>query len=148
MTHNHPQTIACAELFGKTVYLVLHGLSPVAAVTDAVQTDSMIKEVRDAVHAGLDSRRMDTRQAIAEFGQMCEVEAALPATIHLLAKYEDNFKEALVENIMAGGDSAARGMLVGLVLGCFHGMSVIPEQWILDMIQYEELGRLIEAIER
>ncbi len=61
---------------------------------------------------------------------MCSVEAALPGTIHLISKYENDFEEALVENVMAGGDSAARGMLVGMVLGGCHGLDALPNDWL------------------
>ena len=37
--------------------------------------------------------------------------------IHLICKYEDNLQEGLIENAMAGGDSAARGLVIGAVLG-------------------------------
>ena len=61
-------------------------------------------QIKQAVKNGLASKTQDTRKAIAGFGQECSVEAALPSTIHLFAKYGNNLKEALVENIMAGGD--------------------------------------------
>jgi ADP-ribosylglycohydrolase len=77
---------------------------------------------------------------------MCAVEAALPSTIHIIAKYEDNLKLALIENIMAGGDSAARGMLIGFILGCYHGLQSIPNEWLSAMLKYEEIVHMIELV--
>jgi len=84
----------------------------------------------DMVKSGLATQGQDTRKTIAGFGQMCSVGAALPATIHLIVSYENDLKAALVENVMAGGDSAARGMLVGMVLGAYGGMDAIPQEWV------------------
>jgi len=44
--------------------------------------------------------------------------------IHLIAKYENNLQDALIENVMTEGDSAGRGLLVGMILGAhppWHG---------------------------
>lgn len=146
MTHNHPRVLAGAELFARTAALTLQGASPLAAVKEASQAPSIAEQVGKAVQAGIDSRGADTRQAISKFGLMCDVEAALPGTIHLIAKYENSFKEALVANIMAGGDSAARGIPVGMILGSAHGMSAIPEQWLGDMAAYPKISEMIAAV--
>jgi ADP-ribosylglycohydrolase len=78
---------------------------------------------------------------------MCEVEAAFPSVIHLIAKYENNLKEALVENVMAGGDSAGRGLLVGMVLGAHLGMDAIPQEWLTDLKAYSEVMELLDKMD-
>jgi len=143
MTHNHPHVIASAELFARTFLQVLAGTRPLEAIlsaADAMGADPVIKQ---AVKIGIDSKNQDTRAAIAQFGQDCAVEAALPSTIHLIARYEDNLKDALVENIMAGGDSSARGMLAGFILGAHNGADGIPEQWLKDMVHTNEILELL-----
>jgi ADP-ribosylglycohydrolase len=95
---------------------------------------------------GKESIHLDTRGVIEEFGQHCETEAAFPAVIHLVCKYEGNLKEALVENVMAGGDSAARGITVGMILGAHGGMDAIPEVWLTEMKAFQKIDRLLETI--
>jgi ADP-ribosylglycohydrolase len=97
---------------------------------------------------GLESVEQDSRQAILDLGQMCETPAAFPGVIHLIAKYENDLKAALVENVMAGGDSAARGLLVGLVLGAHLGMEAIPPEWLSDMKAYPLIVDMLDKIDK
>jgi ADP-ribosylglycohydrolase len=82
-----------------------------------------------------------------DLGQMCEIQAAFPAVIHLITKYEDNLKKGLVENIMAGGDSAGRGLTVGMVLGAHLGLDAIPSKWLSDLKAYQEIMGLMDQID-
>ncbi len=44
---------------------------------------------------------------------------------------------------MAGGDSSARGMITGFILGSYQGMDKIPDSWVTDMISHEKILRLM-----
>lgn len=79
---------------------------------------------------------------------MCEIEAAFPCVIHLIAKYEDNLKAALVENVMAGGDSAGRGLTVGMVLGAHLGLAAIPSEWLSGLKAYRQILGFLEQIDQ
>ncbi len=146
MTHNNRQVIECAELFARTSILVLQGLSPLSALGKSLDAMPGAFELHQMVNAGIKSRTEDTRQTIGKFGQMCSVPAALPSTVHLIAKYENNLTEALIENIMAGGDSSARGMLAGLIIGSYQGIDSIPDSWLTDLTAYERILGLMNGI--
>ena len=96
---------------------------------------------------GLSSVAQNSRLAISDFGQMCEIPAAFPGVIHLIAKYETDLKTALVENAMAGGDSAGRGLLVGMVLGAYLGLDAIPPEWLHEMKARRRILDLLEKID-
>jgi len=49
--------------------------------------------------------------------------------LHLILKYEDDYAEAMRQNVYAGGDSCARGMVAGMILGAYNGVDAIPGQW-------------------
>jgi ADP-ribosylglycohydrolase len=141
-THNNDQVIASAEFFARVVHAALNGSPPLNALETTLGESFTDSPIAPLVSMGLDSRERDTREVIAEFGQMCSVEAGLPGAVHLISRYPDDFKTAMVENVMAGGDSSARGMLAGMVLGAAHGMGAIPAAWISDM----KAGKQIEAL--
>jgi ADP-ribosylglycohydrolase len=103
--------------------------------------------IKGCISAGLSSASEETRSAVRRFGRMCEVAAAFPATVHLIAKYEDRMEEGLIENVMAGGDSAGRGLLSGLVLGAWGGRSAIPERWLSGLAAAQEITRLLAQIQ-
>jgi ADP-ribosylglycohydrolase len=148
VTHNHQEVIDSAAFFAGVAVNVLAGRRPADAVqlTLAEQFDRApySKWVAD----GIQSVEKDTRQAMKDLGQMCEIQAAFPCVIHLIAKYEDNLKEGLIENAMAGGDSAARGLTVGMVLGAHLGIDAIPPKWLSDLKAYPEIVDLMDQIDQ
>ena len=150
VTHNQADVIDSAEFFARVTMAILDGQTPCEALKAVLKANfnrpPFIEQVNDGIDSASDDSR-ETRSAIADFGQMCEIKAAFPATIHLIAKYESNLKEALVENVMAGGDSASRGMIVGMVLGAYLGMEALPDEWLTEMKQHPFITKLLNKIE-
>ena len=133
MTHNHPQVIRSADFLARVTWQALHGKTPTAAIEAVAEEGFKRGDFGAFVSRGLESGTRETRGAILEFGQHCGTPAALPAVIHLLVRYENDLQTALIENVMAGGDSAARGMVVGMILGAFQGPAAIPESWLSEL---------------
>lgn len=146
-THNHPHVIESAALFGQIALSALEGTSPRKALTEAKEGLDANGPLVAWLTEGLESAGVETRRAIGGFGQMCEAPAAFPATVHLIAKFEDNLPEALIENVLAGGDSAGRGLLAGMVLGAYQGLSAIPEHWLTELNARDRIMSLIEELD-
>jgi len=49
-------------------------------------------------------------------------------TIETGISHEDNFKQALISSVMAGGDSVSSSMVVSMVLAAYHGIDGIPKE--------------------
>jgi ADP-ribosylglycohydrolase len=142
-THNTDLVTGSADFFGRVAFKTLNEEPPASAIRTTIAEGFQKDPYQTWIQQGLESVTGDTRQVILDFGQMCEVEAAFPSVIHLIAKYEDNLRDALIENAMAGGDSAGRGLLVGMVLGAHLGMDAIPEAWLTEMKAYPEILDLL-----
>jgi ADP-ribosylglycohydrolase len=56
--------------------------------------------------------------------------------------------DGLGENVVAGGDSAARGLAAGMLLGAHAGMAAIPKQWLAGLQHREEIERLMDGLRR
>jgi ADP-ribosylglycohydrolase len=145
-THNTDTVLGSAEFFGRVTFRVLGGEDIVSAV-QAVANEGFDQEpFSHWIEEGLHSINRSTRESILDFGQMCEVDAAFPAVVHLIAKYKNNLREGLIENVMAGGDSAGRGLMVGMVLGAHLGLDAIPEEWLKDLKAFAEIMELLDTL--
>lgn len=147
LTHNNPQVVESALFFSTLALKVLAGAAPKAAILQLKEEQSVETPMLKWIEKGLDSIEQESRQAILDFGQMCETAAAFPGVVHLIVKYENDLKTALVENIMAGGDSAGRGLLVGLVLGAHLGVDAIPQNWLTEMKAYQQIVERLKKID-
>jgi ADP-ribosylglycohydrolase len=143
ITHSDKRVIASADFFAHCVFAVLGGQPPRAAMETTLKDRFSDSPIASLVAMGLESRERDTRETIAEFGQMCSVEAGLPGAVHLITRHADDFKTAMVENVMAGGDSSARGMIAGMMLGAAHGLAAIPDAWQTGMTAGKQIGDLL-----
>lgn len=143
MTHNHPHVAVSAAFLAELTTGVLAGNNPSTVVGDLASSKYSESPVSKWVMDGINSAKRDTRQVISDFGQHCDVSAAFPSVIHLIVKYENDFKEGLVQNVMAGGDSAARGLVAGMILGAYQGMDALPKDWLSKLAKRSRIEALM-----
>jgi ADP-ribosylglycohydrolase len=147
MTHNNSEVIESAEFFARVLWKVLHGESPLAAIDEVAAGLPTATLLAGWVETGKQLAAMDSITAIGNLGQSCHASHAFPSVIQLLARHEDNLAEALVDGIMAGGDSAARGILVGAMMAAHHGWDAIPSSWVADIKSRHHLEALASRME-
>ncbi len=148
MTHDNPSVIDASDFFAGVTLKVLEGETPLSAMREVREEHFRESVLGQWAAEGIESARSDTRSAILKFGQSCDVERAFPSVVHLIGKYEGNLREALVENVMAGGDSAGRGLLVGMILGAHLGFEAIPGEWLSGLKRYRHIVDLLERIRK
>lgn len=133
LTHQGSGAVAAAVFLAHCCRQLLEGASLRQALTEAlpklVDSPELALRVRDSI----DRQSGDITETVKSYGQACAVNGALPAAIFTALQQEDNLEEALVATVMAGGDSAARAMVVGMLLGARHGMAALPQRWLADL---------------
>jgi ADP-ribosylglycohydrolase len=144
LTHNSPQVLAAADLLAKASLFVQQGVEPVAALERTAGASSDFT-VADLVRRGLAARELDSLEAVKSFGQSCSTMAGLPGAVQIVARHGRDLPTALEENVMAGGDSAARGMFIATLLGSGPG-AVVPEQWLQGLRCRDEVQELLARI--
>jgi ADP-ribosylglycohydrolase len=142
LTHSNPELDPICEFFVRWVYLTqLHPSMPPSillkdiSVSEQIQT--MIEKALKAVEQTRGLKNDDffeqDQQAINSFGEIkqfgnrtvatarsCGYPGAVPSVIYLVCKYETmGVLEALKVNVVMGGDSSARGILIAALLSPF-----------------------------
>jgi len=68
-------------------------------------------------------------------GRACNLSAAGPVMYHILAR-STSYQDAIERNILAGGDSAGRSIMIGAIMARIHGVATdtgVPLSWILEL---------------
>jgi len=79
------------------------------------------------------------------FGLSGGVSAALPATLYLAWKYEQHLGAALTASALLGGNSAGRGVMLGLLMGALHGnnRASVPRTWLQQLQAMDPVTKIL-----
>jgi len=146
LTHSGPGVVDGALFLARSCSSILHGARPREAFQEALGNNMASLDLVLRLRKCLEVTNLDTRRQVKEFGQMCSINAALPGAVSTVLKHEDSLEEALIETVMAGGDSAARGMVVGMLLGAYHGSEKIPARWLNKLNRYQEIQTSLDKL--
>lgn len=146
MTHNNAKVVDAAEFFARTAHAVLAGSPPVRAMENALANRLPGSPLHGWLKDGMDAVEEDSLQAVASFGQSCHIDGAFQSTVQLIASHQDSPTEALVDSAMAGGDSAARNMLLGMVLCAWKGVEGLPGRWLQTLTRREKIEALLARL--
>lgn len=137
LTHNNKIVIDVGLFLEKLVFSILAGeeIEKAIGIAKKYSPDYIIKMVEMAEN----KISKTSKEAIVEFGQSCGSTHAFPASIYFILKYKKDIFNGLKENCLSGGDSAARGMIIGMVLGAYLGEEGLPPKMVLDINKYNEI---------
>ena len=148
LTHATPEVLETAEFFCRVVLAVRSGaaipqaLQSTMAASDwqALQEDWLTAAGNSAESEVTDSAALDAH------GLSCHTDEAFPGICHLLLRYPTDPTAALIANATAGGDSAARGMMIGLIYGAKFPTTDLPPEWLSGLNAHDEIVKLARQI--
>ena len=143
MTHGDRATIDAAEFFTRATDALLAGAEIPAALETAANASYPALHARDFLDQARSAADLDPTAAGEKFGLTCHTPDAFPLTLWFLLHQAGEPLEALVTNTTAGGDNAARGLLIGLLMGAAHGLAWLPTEWLDSLNQRDEIDALI-----
>jgi ADP-ribosylglycohydrolase len=145
LTHGSHIAGDAAEFLTRIVFALLAGAELRASIEQAAGATYDELDVRAMLQRVEATRSLELAAAAKSLGLACPAPQALPTLLMLLDRCGDDFESALIENTNAGGDNAARGLALGMVLGAMHGKSRIPERWLRGLRTARRLDAFLRA---
>lgn len=98
--------------------------------------------IRPALQDACAARQTTTEDLTAQIGMSCELAYGLPSVMHNMLTAAD-FEDAVRRNILAGGDSCGRAVLLGGILGAVHG---VPDEWAKRLSGFDQVNSLLDDL--
>lgn len=147
-THDNASVIESAEFFARVTLALQRGAEIPAALEAAMANGSWSALPKEWLATARTSSASSVKdvEVLDRHGLSCHVSDAFPGICHLLFRHAQDPTTALIENASAGGDSAARGMILGMVYGAKFPVSGWPAEWTEDLNARAEIVRLMEMV--
>jgi ADP-ribosyl-[dinitrogen reductase] hydrolase len=101
---------------------------------------SKIRSIIYSLDSLIESPYITPEQALRVIGTKADVRQTVPAALYCFLKF-DNYHDAVLASIKAGGDTDTTAAIVGALFGAKYGMKVIDKDLVKNV---EESDRLIE----
>ena len=122
LTHMSRELILCGYFISELAVALLHKVALEKAISETAKHSDPV--IQNWIQKALDCKQSDSINAVKDLGQSCGVSGAFSSTIYILLKYQDDLEIALKQNFLAGGDSAARGIIIGALLSIIDPKSI------------------------
>jgi len=134
-----------AALYGTRFVEVLQSVLDGGVISESLQ-----KAAKDIppLQAALDTSETDSVAYGEVTERACHLPQGMPLAFHII-KHSETYRQAIETNILAGGDSAGRGLMIGAIMGAVHGIgtpSGIPLEWILHLENAPDIWATIQKI--
>ena len=146
LTHGDARVIDAGEFFARAAFSIGEGAEIAEAFEESAFFPYAALPASDWLMAARHAAGNLTEHATA-LGLGCDIAGAFPITLALALRHEDDPVAALSANAMLGGDSAARGLLLGLLMGARHGVDAFPAGWTDHLTAIGMIHRALERLE-
>jgi len=172
-TQRNADAVSAAEFWARMVHRVLDGMSPALAAqsaADAMANDAFVtakvKEATDKVAEATDpdaplsqeefkdelavtsmGRRWAPGTEPLKAGKSTAVAHAFPAALYFVLRYAaSGYKDVVQANVLVGGDSSARAVPIGMIIGAYYGRAGIPLGWINGLTASGNVEKMLKPL--
>ncbi|GAA3532214.1 ADP-ribosylglycohydrolase family protein [Zobellella aerophila] len=144
VTHRLPEVQQAGQALAHGLNLLLRG-APLEQALQAVN-DSLPGEWQARARSACEGRP-GLNELAEQWGTGCGLHESLPLSLALI-KRADSYSRAITDNILLGGDSCGRALLVGALAAAHWGMGEkgIPVGWLLRLNEHLRIARLLSRL--
>lgn len=139
VTHDDPVARAAATACALALSRVVAGESLGRALQDAAALAGPV--LQPLLSEALAMGSLDPQAASARFGMPCHLPQGLPVLFHI-AQRATGFEEAVEANILAGGDSCGRSLMLGALCAASaaaRGQGGISKNWLRRLLVLDQV---------
>ena len=120
-THNHPDSLRAATDLTRLLCALTSGDSIQETISQLSLPGVSIKKL-------LKWEKLEDRRVVGDtLSTACYLPESFLASLHFAWKYHDDFSAAVLANARVGGDNCHRGVVLGSIIACSHG---VPQKWL------------------
>lgn len=129
--HNDDETIDASAFFTRAIAGLRTGNSITESLEEAASAAYETLDATSELNKAKAALTSDTPLKVAAgFGLTCHTPDAFPLILYFLLRHPTDIATALSENALAGGDNAARAIIIAVVLTAANGWdSVLDGPW-------------------
>ncbi|KAE9026263.1 hypothetical protein PF005_g6084 [Phytophthora fragariae] len=128
---------------------VVQGVSLTDAISALTSNEAIGADTRASIQQVIDAVKAksfpDATAAVAHFGKACPLPGVLQGSVFVLLT-SGGYVEALRANMLAGGDSCSRAIVIGAVTAAAQGGDAVPAGWKEKTEDYAQIQSLAEKI--
>ena len=133
-TNANEQAVSLGMCAAAMLEAALREGSSVEDVLQAAVAAAKDGETLKLVQAGIERRNESQEEVAAALGKSCLLGSSFPCIVHAVARGEKlSYAGVIRANILAGGDSCGRGVVIGAILGALKGIGTgygVPAAWV------------------
>lgn len=145
VTNNHPLSVESGHIFMQALQraITTQSMSKTIETVTALSNGNIASIIQQAL-----SRTSEpSTNVVADIGMACNLALGMPGAFHILQS-TNSYRDAIETNILAGGDSCGRAILVGALAGAVYGneSNGIPEAWVSKLNRRSEVEHHLDAL--
>jgi ADP-ribosylglycohydrolase len=143
VTNNNDFAVACGLYYAKILQSVINGQSITDSFTGAASL--VPDEIKEKITEALNMPTTELDSVATSLGQSCCLETSMPLIAYILSN-SASYQQAVEMNILAGGDSCGRSMMLGALAGAFYGIGAdtgIPHAWLFQLKRQPDIAALL-----
>ncbi|WP_116472806.1 ADP-ribosylglycohydrolase family protein [Zobellella maritima] len=141
VSHRLPEVQQAAQALAHSLNLLLRG-APLAQALQ-VMVDDLPGAWQERARAACEGRP-GLDELAEQWGTGCALHESIPVSLALIRR-ADSYSRAITDNILLGGDSCGRALLVGALAAAHWGVGEkgIPVGWLLRLNEHQRIARLL-----